>query len=130
MSALARYELEFAHRLGILQAAEEHLDDGTARLLAEPIVCDQCDMCRWREWCGDRLEEVADLSLISGVGAGRRASVQGPRGGRLCTTLPALDWRTAELVRGKVDVEGLLARRRAGRGRRRSGGHCEPAQAG
>src|SRR5277367_4777778 len=46
MSALARYELEFAHRLGILRAAEEHLDDGTAELLAEPIVCDQCDMCR------------------------------------------------------------------------------------
>ena len=72
MSPLARYELEFAHRLGILAAAEDHLDDGTAGLLAEPVVCDQCDMCRWREWCGDRLEEVADLSLIAGVGAGRR----------------------------------------------------------
>ena len=28
MSALARYKLEFAHRLGILAAAEDHLDDG------------------------------------------------------------------------------------------------------
>ena len=48
MSPLARYELEFVHRLGVLAAAEGHLDDGTVELLAEPIVCDQCDMCRAR----------------------------------------------------------------------------------
>jgi predicted RecB family nuclease len=109
MSALARYELEFAHRLGILQAAEEHLDDDASALLAEPIVCEQCDMCRWREWCGARLEEVADLSLIAGVGAGRRGLYKSQGVGSL-HELAALDWRTAELVRGKVDVEGLLAK--------------------
>jgi predicted RecB family nuclease len=109
MSALARYELEFAHRIGILQAAEDHLDDGAVGLLAEPIVCDQCDMCRWREWCGDRLEEVADLSLIAGVGAGRRGLYKAHGIGSL-HDLAALDWRTAELVRGKVDLEGLRAK--------------------
>ncbi len=109
MSALARYDLEFAHRLGILQAAEEHLDDDAAALLAEPIVCDQCDMCRWREWCGDRLEEVADLSLISGVGAGRRRLYKA-HGVASLHDLAGLDWRTAELVRGKVDVDDLLAK--------------------
>src|SRR6202020_1139092 len=101
MSALARYDLEFAHRLGILQAAEDHLDDEAAVLLAEPIVCDQCDMCRWREWCGDRLEEVADLSLITGVGAGRRGLYKAHGGGSL-HDLAGLDWRTGELVRAKV----------------------------
>jgi predicted RecB family nuclease len=109
MSALARYDLEFTHRLGILQAAEDHLDDGAAVLLAEPVVCDQCDMCRWREWCGDRLEEVADLSLISGVGAGRRGLYKA-HGVESLHDLAELDWRTAELVRGKVDVGDLLAK--------------------
>ena len=109
MSPLARYELEFAHRLGILAAAEDHLDDGAVGLLAEPIVCEQCEMCRWREWCGDRLEEVADLSLISGVGAGRRGLYKAHGVGSL-HDLAALDWRTAELVRAKVDVEGLRAK--------------------
>ena len=73
ISAMARYDLEFAHRLGISAAAEDHLGDDSAPLLAEPVVCEQCDMCRWREWCGDRLEEVADLSLIAGVGVARRS---------------------------------------------------------
>jgi predicted RecB family nuclease len=109
VSALTRYELEFAHRLGILQAAEDHLDDGASSLLAEPIVCDQCDMCRWREWCGDQLEEVADLSLIAGVGAGRRGLYKAHGVGSL-HELAALDWRTAELVRRKVDVDDLLAK--------------------
>jgi predicted RecB family nuclease len=109
MSALARYELEFAHRLGILAAAEDHLDDSGAALLAEPIVCEQCDMCRWREWCGDRLEAVADLSLIAGVGAGRRGLYKA-RGIGSLHDLAALDWRTAELVRAKVDVDGLRSK--------------------
>ena len=109
MSAAARYDLEFAHRLAILQAAEDYLDDGTSVLLAEPIVCDQCDMCRWREWCGDRLEEVADLSLISGVGAGRRGLYMA-HGVSSLHDLAGLDWRTAELVRVKVDVGDLLAK--------------------
>jgi predicted RecB family nuclease len=107
MSALARYEFEFAYRLGIFAAAENHLGNEAAPLLAEPIVCDQCDMCRWREWCGDRLEEVADLSLIAGVGVGRRGLYKA-HGIDDLHALASLDWRTAELVRGKVDVEGLL----------------------
>jgi predicted RecB family nuclease len=109
MSALARYDLEFTYRLGIFAAAEEHLGNEDAPLLAEPIVCEQCDMCRWREWCGVRLEEVADLSLIAGVGVGRRR-VYKAHGIDDLHALAALDWRTAELVRGKVDVEGLLVK--------------------
>jgi predicted RecB family nuclease len=109
LSVLARYELEFAYRLGIFAAAEDHLDNEAAPLLAEPIVCEQCDMCRWREWCGDRLEEVADLSLIAGVGVGRRGLYKA-HGIDDLHALAGLDWRTAELVRSKVDVAGLLAK--------------------
>ena len=106
ISAMTRYDIEFAHRVGIFGAAEAHFLDEVTPLLAEPIVCEQCDMCRWREWCGERLEEVADLSLIAGVGVGRR-SLYKAHGIDDLHDLAALDWRTAELVRGKVDVDGL-----------------------
>jgi predicted RecB family nuclease len=106
ISAMARYTLEFSHRLEISDAAEEHLGDDTAPLLAEPVVCEQCDLCRWREWCGDRLEEVADLSLIAGVGVARR-NLYKTFGISSLHDLAALDFTTAELVRGKVDVESL-----------------------
>ncbi len=113
MSVMARYDLEFAYRLGIFAAAEDHLGNESAPLLAEPVVCEQCDMCRWREWCGVRLEDVADLSLIAGVGVARR-SLYKAHGIDDLPALAALDWRTAELVRAKVDVEGLL-RKAAGK---------------
>jgi predicted RecB family nuclease len=106
ISALTRYDIEFAHRVGIARAAEAHFYDEVTPLLAEPIVCEQCDMCRWREWCGEQLEDVADLSLISGVGVGRR-SLYKAHGIDDLHGLAALDWRTAELVHGKVDVDGL-----------------------
>jgi predicted RecB family nuclease len=106
ISAMTRYDIEFAHRVGISQAAEAHFFDEVTSLLAEPIVCEQCDMCRWREWCGEQLEEVADLSLITGVGVGRR-SLYKAHGIEDLHALAALDWRTAELVCSKVDVEGL-----------------------
>ncbi|HWD55688.1 MAG TPA: TM0106 family RecB-like putative nuclease [Acidimicrobiales bacterium] len=108
VSAMERYELEFAHRLGVVQAAEAHVDDETAPLLAEPIVCAQCDMCRWRDWCGERLEEAADLSLISGVAVARRQLYKA-HGIDDLVGLAALDWTTAELVRRGVDVAGLTA---------------------
>ncbi len=109
LSAMARYDLEFAHRLGVHVAAEAHADDATAPLLAEPVVCEQCDMCRWRAWCGDRLEEVADLSLLSGVGVARRRLYQDHGVGDL-HALARLDWTTAELCRAKVDLADLLAK--------------------
>ena len=113
ISALARYDMEFAHRADIARAAEAHFYDEVTPLLAEPIVCDQCDMCRWREWCGEQLEDAADLSLITGVGVGRR-SLYKANGIDDLHALAALDWRTAEIVHGKVDVDGLF-RKAAGR---------------
>jgi predicted RecB family nuclease len=108
LSAMELYDLEFAHRLAVHAAALEQVGQASpATLLAEPIVCSQCDMCRWREWCSERLEEVADLSLLSGIGAGRRRAFKAQGIGDL-HELAALDWRTAELVRCKVDLGDLL----------------------
>jgi predicted RecB family nuclease len=104
-----RYDLEFAHRLEVVLAAEAHVDDESAPLLAEPIVCAQCDLCRWRDWCGTRLEEVADLSLISGVGVTRRQLYKA-HGIEDLAGLAARDWTTAELVRRGVDVADLAVR--------------------
>jgi predicted RecB family nuclease len=55
------------------------------------------------------MEEVADLSLIAGVGVARRLLFKACGVDDL-HALAALDWQTAELVRGKVDVDGLLAK--------------------
>jgi predicted RecB family nuclease len=113
ISATQRYEMEFTHRVGIAGAAEAHFLDEVTPLLAEPIACDQCGMCRWREWCGDRLEDVADLSLLAGVGVGRRRLYKA-HGIDSLHGLAGLDWRTAELIRAKVDVDGL-GKKAAGR---------------
>jgi predicted RecB family nuclease len=107
LSAMERYDLEFDHRLDVYAAAEAHLGDGSVRLLAEPIVCEQCDLCRWRDWCGERLEEVADLSLITGIGVARRRLYKA-NGIDDLHALAALDWTTAELCRSGVDFDDLL----------------------
>jgi predicted RecB family nuclease len=107
LSAMERYDLEFAHRLKVHLAAEAHADDGATPLLAEPIVCDQCALCRWRDWCGEQLEEVADLSLISGVGVTRRRLYKA-HGIEDLQDLAALDWTTAALLQCGVDLGDLL----------------------
>ena len=66
-------------------------------------------MCQWRDWCGVRLEEVADLSLLSGVGAARRRLFKS-HGIDDLHDLAALDWRTGELLRCKVDLADLAAK--------------------
>jgi predicted RecB family nuclease len=108
LSAMELYDLEFAHRLEVHLAAEAHAEDGAAPLLAEPIACKQCEMCRWRDWCDERLEEASDLSLISGVNVIRRRLFKVHGVGDL-RDLAALDWTTAELARN-VDLVDLLAR--------------------
>ena len=109
LSAMERYDVEFAHRLEVYLAAEAHAGDGSLPLLAEPIVCADCEMCRWRDWCGDRLEEAADLSLLGGVGVGRRRLYQA-HGIEDLHDLAALDWPTAELAHHRVDLADLSAK--------------------
>ncbi len=107
LTAMERYDLEFGHRVAVHLAADAHAGARHASLLAEPIVCDQCTLCRWRDWCGERLEEVADLSLISGVGVARRRLYKA-HGIEDLHDLAALDWTTAELLRCGVDLAKLL----------------------
>jgi predicted RecB family nuclease len=109
LSAMERYDLDFAHRLEVHVAAESHVADGSVPLLAEPIACDQCPQCRWRDWCGERLEEVADVSLLSGVRPARRRLYRRHSVGDL-HDLAALDWTTAELSGHDVDLLDLVAR--------------------
>ena len=109
LSPMARYDLEFAHRSEVAAAAEAHLLDESAPLRAEPIVCASCDMCRWREWCGERLEEAADLSLISGIGVARRQLYKS-EGVDDLHALAALDWTAAELARRDVDLIDLTVK--------------------
>ncbi len=113
ISAMERYDLEFALRLKVSVAAEVHLGDPSEALLAEPIVCKECAMCRWREWCGPQLEAVADLSLVSGVGVARRRLYM-EHGVEDLHGLAGLDWNTAELVRRGVDLSDLSDRVREG----------------
>ena len=113
ISPMERYDLEFGMRLRVSVAAELHLDDPSEVLLAEPIVCKDCAMCRWREWCGPQLEAVADLSLVSGVGVGRRRLYM-EHGVADLYALAGLDWTTAELVRRGVDLTDLQDRVREG----------------
>ncbi|HXA72849.1 MAG TPA: TM0106 family RecB-like putative nuclease [Acidimicrobiales bacterium] len=113
ISAMERYDLEFALRLKVSVAAEAHVDDASVALLAEPIVCKECAMCRWREWCGSQLEAVADLSLVSGVGVARRRLYM-DHGVEDLYGLAGLDWTTAELVRRGVDLSDLTDRVREG----------------
>jgi predicted RecB family nuclease len=107
LSAMERYDLDFAHRLDVHLAALAHVEAEASPLLAEPIVCEDCAMCRWRDWCGERLDESADLSLISGVDVVRRRFFKA-HGIDDLHDLAALDWTTAELVRAGVDLEDLL----------------------
>ena len=109
LSAMARYDLDFAQRLEVHRAAVAHVVDDVTPLQAEPIVCDQCPGCRWRDWCGERLEEAADLSLIFGVGAALRRLFKEHGVGDL-HELASLDWTTAELVGREVDLDSLISR--------------------
>ena len=109
LSPMARYDLEFAHRSEVAAAAEAHRLDESVALLAEPIVCSSCDLCKWREWCGEELEAASDLSLISGIGVARRRLYKS-EGVEDLQDLAALDWRAAELVRRDVDLLDLTVK--------------------
>ncbi|HEX3334516.1 MAG TPA: TM0106 family RecB-like putative nuclease [Acidimicrobiales bacterium] len=108
LSAMERYDLDFDLRLDVHLAALAHVESEGSPLLAEPIVCEQCALCRWRAWCGERLDATADLSLISGVDVVRRRFFKA-HGVDDLHALAALDWTTADLVRADVDLAGLLA---------------------
>ena len=72
ISAMERYDLEFALRLRCPGRRRRIWTTRRWRCWPSRSCVGDCAMCRWREWCGSQLEAVADLSLVSGVGVARR----------------------------------------------------------
>ena len=72
ISTMEAYDLEFDHRLAVVDARLVHVSDPAAPLLAEPIAVDACAECGWREWCFEQMEEAGDLSLLPGMSLAKR----------------------------------------------------------
>ena len=106
LSTMEVYDLEFAHRLSVIDASLAHLADPAAPLLAEPIAVPDCDGCGWQEWCFERMESSGDLSLLPGVTIGKRRKYHA-RGITNLEQLAALDSTTARLVAAGVDLQHL-----------------------
>jgi predicted RecB family nuclease len=107
LSAMELYELEFAYRLKVFDAASAHVESPTATLLAEPIAVQECGTCRWRRWCIEQLEASADLSLLPKVTVQRRRTYRQHGVGDL-HHLAALDPSSAVLVKNGVNAQDLF----------------------
>jgi predicted RecB family nuclease len=112
LSTMEAYDLEFAHRLAVRDAAEVHASDPAAPLLAQPIAVDACPECGWREWCFGRMEETGDLSLLPGMTMVKRRKCH-DRGVTTMQEMASLDSATARLVAAGVDLDGFLAKAHA-----------------
>jgi predicted RecB family nuclease len=111
LSTMRAYDLEFAHRLAVVDASLAHRSDPASPLLAEPIAVHECGECGWREWCFERLEESADLSLLPGMTVAKRRKCQ-LRGVTTMRELASLDSTTARLVSAGIDLEHLVEKAR------------------
>jgi len=111
LSTMEVYDLEFAHRLSVIDASLAHLADPESPLLAEPIAVPECGGCGWQEWCFERMKSSGDLSLLPGMKVGKRRKYH-RHGVTTLEQLAALDSATARLVAGGVDVRHLEERAR------------------
>jgi len=68
VSALARYDLEYAERVRVARAAAAHVADPSLPLARVPVWFRECEGCPWREHCGDLLAQRQDVSLLPRVG--------------------------------------------------------------
>jgi len=106
LSTVEVYDLEFAHRLSVIDASLAHLSDQASPLLAEPIAVPECGECGWRDWCFEQMETSGDLSLLPGMTIGKRREYHA-RGVTTLQELASLDSATARLVAAGVDLEHL-----------------------
>ena len=106
LSTMELYDLEFAHRLLVIDAAVVHLTDPTSPLLAEPIAVPDCDTCGWQGWCFEQMEASGDVSLLPGMSPEKRLKYLA-RGVTKLNELASLDPRTARLIVDGVDVQHL-----------------------
>ncbi len=109
LSTMEAYDLEFGHHLAVIDAAQVHVSDPAAPLLAQPIAVDACPECGWREWCFGQMEETGDLSLLPGMTMAKRRKCHA-RGVTTMQEMASLDSATARLVAAGVDLDGFLAK--------------------
>jgi len=112
LSTMEVYDLEFAHRLSVIDAAVSHLTDPTSPLLAEPIAVADCDGCRWQGWCFEQMEASGDVSLLPGMKLENRFKYLA-RGVTNLQELASLDSRTARLIAAGIDLKELAAKAHA-----------------
>ncbi len=112
LSTMEAYDLEFAHRLAVIDAAVAHASDPAVPLLAQPIAVDACPGCGWREWCFGQMEETGDLSLLPGMTMVKRRKCH-DRGVTTMQEMASLDSATARLVAAGVDLDDFLAKAHA-----------------
>ena len=106
LSTMEAYEIEFDHRISVVDASLAHLSDPVSPLLAEPIVVAACDGCGWQPWCFEQMEAAGELSLLPGLTAAKRRKYLA-RGVTSLQELASLDPATARLVAEKVDLRHL-----------------------
>ena len=106
LSTMEVYDLEFAHRLSVIDASLAHLTDPTSPLLAEPIAVPDCDGCGWQDWCFEKMEASGDVSLLPGMTVEKRFKYLA-RGVTTLRELASLDSRTARLIAAGVDLRHL-----------------------
>ncbi len=106
VTTMELYDLEFAHRLSVIDAAVIHLADQTSPLLAEPIAVPDCGGCGWQGWCFEQMEASGDVSLLPGMSPEKRLMYLA-RSVTNLRELASLDPRTARLVAAGVDLQYL-----------------------
>ncbi len=106
LSTMEVYDLEFGHRLSVIDASWIHLSDPSSPLLAEPIAVPECGGCGWQDWCFERMEASGDVSLLPGMTIEKRFTCLA-RGVSTLQELASLDSRTARLIAAGTDLQHL-----------------------